>query len=129
MWVATTDLPRSAAHPFYMRLNQILDQHEVDHRELIGDAPRHSRQIGPPSVKRTHLDRRPTGDGGLAPPRQRLVQVSGYPSRRASVGSTRTARRAGPAAESRPMVMMKMAAAGRIPGMCHPPSTSMFSLR
>jgi hypothetical protein len=33
---------------------------------------------GPPSVKRAHLDRRPTGDGGLAAPRQRLVQVSGF---------------------------------------------------
>ena len=31
-----------------------------------------------PSVKRTHLDRRTTGDGGLAPPRQRLVQVGGF---------------------------------------------------
>ena len=29
-------------------------------------------------MKRTHLDRRPTGDGGLAPPFQRLVQVSGF---------------------------------------------------
>ena len=25
MWVATHDLPRPAAHPFYTRLNQILD--------------------------------------------------------------------------------------------------------
>jgi hypothetical protein len=24
---ATNDLPRSAAHPFYTRLNQILDEH------------------------------------------------------------------------------------------------------
>jgi len=30
MWVATHDLPRSAAHPFYARLNQILDQHDFD---------------------------------------------------------------------------------------------------
>jgi transposase len=30
MWVATDDLPRSAAHPFYARLNQILDQHDFD---------------------------------------------------------------------------------------------------
>ena len=30
MWVATADLPRSAAHPFYTRLNQILDTHEFD---------------------------------------------------------------------------------------------------
>jgi transposase len=30
MWVATNDLPRSAAHPFYTRLNQILDKHDFD---------------------------------------------------------------------------------------------------
>ena len=30
LWVATQDLPRSAAHPFYARLNQILDQHDFD---------------------------------------------------------------------------------------------------
>ena len=30
IWVTTQDLPRSAAHPFYARLNQILDQHNFD---------------------------------------------------------------------------------------------------
>jgi transposase len=30
MWVATRDLPRSAAHRFYSRLNQILDEHDFD---------------------------------------------------------------------------------------------------
>jgi hypothetical protein len=30
MWVATQDLPRSAAHPFYARLNQILAQADFD---------------------------------------------------------------------------------------------------
>lgn len=30
MWVATNDLPRTAAHPFYARLNQILEQHDFD---------------------------------------------------------------------------------------------------
>jgi transposase len=30
MWVATQDLPRSTAHPFYARLNQIFDQHDFD---------------------------------------------------------------------------------------------------
>lgn len=30
MWVATQDLPRTAAHPFYTRLNQILDTYEFD---------------------------------------------------------------------------------------------------
>ena len=30
MWVATQDLRRTAAHPFYTRLNQILDEHDFD---------------------------------------------------------------------------------------------------
>src|SRR6476660_263579 len=30
MWAATQDLPRSAAHPFYTRLNQIVDTHDFD---------------------------------------------------------------------------------------------------
>jgi transposase len=30
MWVATQHLPRSAGHPFYARLNQLLDQHDFD---------------------------------------------------------------------------------------------------
>jgi transposase len=30
MWVATEDVPRSAAHPFYRRLNQICDQDAFD---------------------------------------------------------------------------------------------------
>ena len=30
MWVVTQDLPRSAGHPFYARLNQIVDQHDFD---------------------------------------------------------------------------------------------------
>jgi transposase len=30
MWVAIEDLPRSAAHPFYRRLNQIFDQDDFD---------------------------------------------------------------------------------------------------
>ncbi len=30
MWVATQDLPRTAAHPFYTRLNRILDTYEFD---------------------------------------------------------------------------------------------------
>ena len=30
MWVSTQDLPRSAAHPFYKRLNRILEKAEFD---------------------------------------------------------------------------------------------------
>jgi transposase len=36
MWVATQDLPRSASHPFYTRLNQILDNADFDgHAETL----------------------------------------------------------------------------------------------
>jgi transposase len=30
MWVATQDLPRSASHPFYRRLNRVLDEAQID---------------------------------------------------------------------------------------------------
>lgn len=30
MWVATQDLPRTTAHPFYSKLNQILDKRDFD---------------------------------------------------------------------------------------------------
>ena len=30
MWVATSDLPASPGHPFYRRLNQILEAHGFD---------------------------------------------------------------------------------------------------
>ena len=50
-----------------------------------GPSGRHRRQcchcrsvasVGPP--KRAHLDRRPTGDGSLAPPRKCIIQISGF---------------------------------------------------
>ena len=30
MWVATTDFPTTASHPFYSRLNQLLREHGFD---------------------------------------------------------------------------------------------------
>ena len=30
LWMATQDLPRTGGHPFYTRLNQILDQADFD---------------------------------------------------------------------------------------------------
>jgi hypothetical protein len=30
LWVATTDLPTAASHPFYWRLNQLLREHGFD---------------------------------------------------------------------------------------------------
>lgn len=40
MWVATEDLPRSAAHPFYRRLNQIFDQDDFDGYVEVSDSMR-----------------------------------------------------------------------------------------
>src|SRR5260370_37014074 len=34
--------------------------------------------LGLPSVNRAHLDRPPTGDGSLAPPRKCIIQISGF---------------------------------------------------
>ena len=30
LWIATNDLPRTGGHPFYQRLNQLLDAHGFD---------------------------------------------------------------------------------------------------
>jgi len=30
VWVATTELPRAASHPFYARLNQLFREHRFD---------------------------------------------------------------------------------------------------
>jgi transposase len=30
LWVATVDLPKTAAHPFYRRLNEVLEDHGFD---------------------------------------------------------------------------------------------------
>jgi len=30
LWVVTADLPKSPGHPFYARLNALLDAHEFD---------------------------------------------------------------------------------------------------
>jgi hypothetical protein len=35
MWVATGDLPRTAAHPFYTRLNHILERHDFEAKSRI----------------------------------------------------------------------------------------------
>jgi transposase len=50
MWVATQDLPRSAAHPFYERLNQILDAAKFD-EYVEGLCQRfYADEIGRPSL-------------------------------------------------------------------------------
>jgi transposase len=32
LWVATDEIPKPASHPFYSKVNQVLDQHQVDRR-------------------------------------------------------------------------------------------------
>jgi transposase len=50
MWIATSDLPRTAAHPFYESLNRILDQAEFDgHVERLC-APFYAETMGRPSL-------------------------------------------------------------------------------
>ena len=50
MWVATTDLPRSAAHPFYHRLNRILADAGFDAFVEAACAPFYAPVLGRPSL-------------------------------------------------------------------------------
>jgi len=48
MWVATADLPRSAGHPFYERLNQVLDDARFDAVVEAQCAPFYADGMGRP---------------------------------------------------------------------------------
>ena len=50
MWVATQDLPQTAAHPFYARLNQILDQHDFDRHVEGLCQPFYADEVGRPGL-------------------------------------------------------------------------------
>src|SRR5882672_6446961 len=50
MWVATQDLPRSAAHPFYTRLNQILDKADFDAHVETRCQPFYADDVGRPGL-------------------------------------------------------------------------------
>ena len=50
MWVATADLPRSAGHPFYERLNQVLDDADFDGFVEGQCAPFYADGVGRPSL-------------------------------------------------------------------------------
>ncbi len=39
MWVATRDLPTSPGHPFYQRLNRILEMHSFDRLQRRSSNP------------------------------------------------------------------------------------------
>ena len=50
IWIATSDLPRTAAHPFYERINQILDQAGFDGQVEKLCAPFYAEKMGRPSL-------------------------------------------------------------------------------
>ncbi len=50
MWVATQDLPRSASHPFYTRLNRVLDQGDFDGYVEKACAQFYAPTMGRPSL-------------------------------------------------------------------------------
>ena len=50
MWIATSDLPRTAAHPFYERLNRILDEAGFDTFVETEAAGFYADTLGRPSV-------------------------------------------------------------------------------
>ena len=50
MWVASTDLPQSAGHPFYERLNRVLDDASFDAFVEVQCAKFYTDGVGRPSV-------------------------------------------------------------------------------
>ncbi|MFN8065055.1 MAG: transposase [Burkholderiales bacterium] len=50
LWIATTDLPRTGGHPFYQRLNQILDAHDFDAFVEAQCAPFYAGRVGRPGL-------------------------------------------------------------------------------
>src|SRR5215217_4179475 len=50
LWIATNALPRTAGHPFYRRLNEVLDTHGFDEFVEAQCAPFYAATIGRPSL-------------------------------------------------------------------------------
>lgn len=50
LWIATNELPRTGGHPFYQRLNQVLDAHEFDAFVEGQCAPFYAGTVGRPSL-------------------------------------------------------------------------------
>ena len=50
IWIATSDLPRTAAHPFYERINEILDKAGFDAQVEKLCAPFYAERMGRPSL-------------------------------------------------------------------------------
>jgi transposase len=50
LWIATNELPRTGGHPFYQRLNQVLDTHAFDAFVEAQCAPFYAEGVGRPSL-------------------------------------------------------------------------------
>lgn len=50
LWIPTNELPRTGGHPFYQRLNQVLDQHGFDDFVEAQCAPFYAATVGRPSL-------------------------------------------------------------------------------
>ena len=50
LWIATNDLPATGGHPFYQRLNQVLDAHGFDEFAEGQCAPFYAATIDRPSL-------------------------------------------------------------------------------
>ena len=55
VWIATNALPRTGGHPFYQRLNQVLDRHAFDAFVEAQCAPFYATTIGRPKSDAGHL--------------------------------------------------------------------------
>src|SRR3954454_2500915 len=50
LWIATNELPRTGGHPFYQRLNQVLDAHASDAFVEVQCAPFYADGVGRPGL-------------------------------------------------------------------------------
>ncbi len=50
LWIATNALPVTGGHPFYQRLNQVLDRHAFDEFVEAQCAPFYATALGRPSL-------------------------------------------------------------------------------
>ena len=50
LWIATNALPRTGGHPFYQRLNQVLETHAFDEFVEAQCAPFYADAVGRPSL-------------------------------------------------------------------------------
>ena len=70
LWIAANELPTPGGHPFYQRLNQVLDAHGFDAFVESQCAPFYADGVGRPSLT-------PDPAGGCGPAPASGIQPSG----------------------------------------------------